>query len=652
MASSDLRDVLDIPDDHAGPRPSKKLKFSAVRPNLKGLAREVHNLGGDNPIAIVPEVTQFKKRRLAIRKPAERWEQRPFRNSGREDPSLILRHWRRIEQKQGGDVHMDGQDDAEKPAEEIEDSAFAKFNVLISIPQYSDDQYQQVLRNTDWSKEETDYLMMLVRDFELRWPLIWDRYEWTPPATNGEAEADGDESKAIIPAIQARSMEDLKARYYEIASKMMAAQKPVQYMTQPEYALHEVMSHFNPQQEKARKEFAINSLARTPEEFREEESLLLEIKRILARNERFNEERTELYNRLDYPRTETDISAFKSSAGLHTLLQNLMTADKTKKRKSLLGVEAQSPAGQATPQTAVAATEAARRESTAAPGHRESNAGIATPSGGNKKGQPLPERRKLNDHEEAIYGVSHFERLGSGPTFRTEKINKLFSHKSNQQQARITNTLGELDVPAKLAMPTAATTHQYELLLGAVNSLLDARKVMDKVLAEVKVEEAKKDERDKVMGITAPDSGKAEKPTADGANDSSANNEAAEAAVEKDEEPSQPAEENQDDDGSDDDEENEDEKGAEEDIDESQADGTNLDQSEEADQEGEENGEEDEDEDQDEDQDEDEEKAQSEDDEAPPEVEKIARVSRAASHKRSASVLSGVSDKSSKRQKK
>ncbi|UKZ46380.1 swr complex subunit [Trichoderma virens] len=524
MTSSDVRDVLNLPDGAAGgPRPSKKQKVTAPRPNLKGLAREVHNLGGDNPIAIVPEVTQFKKRRFVSRKPAARWELRQFTNSGRKDASLVLRHWRRAEEgKESSSAAGEGNVPGSKEEEDIEDSLYAKYNVQVSVPQYNDDQYHQVLENPDWTKEETDYLMELVRDFDIRWPLIWDRYEWSPPATNGEADADGDESKAIVPATRSRSMEDLKARYYEVASRMMAVQKPVQYMTQPEFALHELMAHFNPQQEKLRKDFALNSFGRSREEAREEESLLLEIKRILARSDRFNEERRELYNRLDYPHAEQDINTFKSSAGLQTLLQNLMTADKSKKRKSIMGAEVPTPTGQPTPQQA--APENGRRDSAAASsGPRESNASTAASSAHKKsqsqtqqqlqqqqqaqqqqqqqsQQQQLQERKKLTEHEEIIYGVTHHDRLGSGPTFRTEKINKLFSHKSNQQQLRITNTLNELDVPAKLAMPTAATTHAFEQLLASVNSLLDARKITDKIDAEIKLELAKKAEREKASG--------------------------------------------------------------------------------------------------------------------------------------------------------
>lgn len=522
MSSSDVRDVLNLSEGASGTRPNKKQKLAAPRPNLKGLAREVHNLGGDNPIAIVPEVTQFKKRRFANRKPASRWEMRSFRNSARDDSTLILKHWRRIEEKQENQgspaeelKQETGAQEGQAPAQhEMEDSSFAKFNAQVSVPQYSDDQYAQTLTSDTWTKDETDYLLDLAKAFDLRWPLIWDRYEWTPPATNGEANENGDESKAIVPLpdTQARTMEDLKARYYEVAAKMMAVQKPVQYMTQPEFALHELMAHFNPEQEKMRKNFALNAFTRSREEAREEESLLLEIKRILARSERFNEERRELYSRLDYPHAETDISSFKSSAGLQTLLGTLMSAS-SKKRKTLPGPEGASPSNPAPPQAPV--QDPGRRESTGpSTGNREPPA-TGTPTTASKKGQsqtqqPPAERPKLTEKEEAIYGVTHHDRLGSGPTFRTEKINKLFSHKSNQQQLRINNTLNELDVPSKLAMPTSATTSQYEQLLGAVNSLLEARKVSDKLDGEIKIELAKKAEREKANAPPGSENSKAQ----------------------------------------------------------------------------------------------------------------------------------------------
>ncbi|KAH6690520.1 SWR1-complex protein [Plectosphaerella plurivora] len=533
MASSDLRDVLNL-DAHAGPRPSKKQKTSASRQNLKGLAREVQNLGGDNPIAIVPATSVFKKRRNLNRKPAQKWELKSFHNSARHDEAtLVLRHWRRKTTETAASAPVDGEEGAtaaeattegadgagttQEPAA-LEDSAFAKFDVHVQVPQYTDEQYRSNLASADWTKDETDYLMDLVKEFDLRWPLIWDRYDYMPEAINGEASADGDESKAIIPVPKPRSMEDLKARYYAIAAKMMAAQTPVQYMTKEEYSLHETMANFNPGQEKMRKDFAINALSRTKEEANEEESLLVEVKRIMARNISFNEARHDLYTRLDYPHTDQDMSAFKSSAGLQTLLQNMMAADKNKKRKSLMAADGVSPSQPGQPGSATAPGTAeggvSRRESiAAAPAghHRDSiSSSVAqTPTtekatGGGKKGQQALERRKLSEAEKYIYGVTYHDRLPPGPTFRYERINKLFTSKSGQQQTRMTNVLAELDIPGRLIMPTSAVTSQFEQLLGAINSLIDARKVTDKVDAELKLEAAKKAEREEKLKPKEP----------------------------------------------------------------------------------------------------------------------------------------------------
>lgn len=536
MTSRDVHDVLNLPSDHSGVgRPSKKQKSSTVRPNLKGLAREVQNLSGDNPIAIVPEVSFFKKRRLASRKPATRWELKPFMNSARaDDGALVLRHWKR-KTEDGPPIDGEAQpaeDGAETnrvaKVEKLEDSAFAKYNVKAQIPQYTDDQYHSVLQSSTWTKEETDYLLQLVRDFDLRWAIIWDRYDFQPKV-DGVNGAD----TALVPASKPRTMEDLKARYYEISAKMMAVQTPVQYMTRPEFELYEMIQNFDPEQERKRKQFALNTMARSKDEAREEESLLLEVKRILARTERFNEERRELYNRLDYPATETDINSFKSSAGLQNLLQTLMTSDKAKKQRN----KAMAPGDGASPSSAVppsAVSETAphghnRRESVAASAasaaHRDSDARTpATPAeptpttaANKKKGAPQPERRKLTQQEEQVYGVSYHDRLGSGPTFRYEKINKLYSHKSGQQQLRITNALSELGIPPRLVMPTAQVTAQFELLWSAVTALVDLRKVSDRLDGEIKVEEAKKAERDKARGVVPPSNG--EKENGDGEKD-------------------------------------------------------------------------------------------------------------------------------------
>jgi DNA methyltransferase 1-associated protein 1 len=484
MTSNDVRDMLDLPNT-AGPRPAKKQKTVGPRPNLKGLQREVQSLGGNNPIAIVPEVPLFKKRRLANRKPAAHWELRPFRNSARKD-ELVLRHWRR-KAEPPPTATADGADGelAEVKPVELDDSAFAKFNVQVNLPKFDDEQYEAKLKSEDWTKEETDYLMSLVQDFDLRWPLIWDRYKYDSPTPKPETR---DEDSTMVVEPKGRTMEDLKARYYDIAAKMMAVHRPVHNMSQAEFSLHQLMTSFNPQQERLRKHFAEMSLARSPEERKEEENLLIELKRIMARSERLNEERKELYARLDAPPSTANVGIYTTSPGLSQLLSQLVTANKSKQRRSLIGPEGASPiAGPSGQQSA----SLDRRD----PTNRES---ISGPSGANKKGaHGLAERRKLSPEEEALYGVSHHERLTGGPSFRHDKVTRQISNKSVVQQAKITNTLVELEIPLRMVMPTAEVTSQYEQLLASINILLDTKKVADKLDNEIKAIEMQKVEREK-----------------------------------------------------------------------------------------------------------------------------------------------------------
>ncbi|KAI1171488.1 hypothetical protein F4777DRAFT_50529 [Nemania sp. FL0916] len=516
MASHDVRDVLNLPVDSAGIRPARKQKTGVPRPNLKGLAREVQSLGGDNPIAIVPEISTFKKRRFGSRKPAARWEMSPFRNSGRDDSSLVLRHWKKETDDQSratSQPRSDGQTPAANglevaKADAAEDSLFAKFNVQVDIPQYDDDQYSLNLVRDDWTKDETDYLFRLAAEFDLRWPLIWDRYEYSPPlpeVVKQEKDMDDvDPNTAMIPATTPRTMEDLKQRYYEVAAKMMAVQKPVQYMTQAEFSLHEMMANFSPATELQRKKFAQDALNRSTDEAREEEQLLIEVRRIVARQQRLNLERQDLYRRLDFPPTEQDITSFKSSSGLTTLLQNLATADRSKKRRPLLDTTGGTTPGSAHPSAHPNSTPVSegRRESIAASttgGHRDSIGGGERPERPSKKGgqQQQQERKKLTDQEEKIYGVSHHDRLPSGPTFRYERINKILTTKSNAQHQRITNTLTELDIPTRLNMPTRGVVEAMEKLLSSISILLEIRKLNDKLDGEIRLEQAKGAERKK-----------------------------------------------------------------------------------------------------------------------------------------------------------
>jgi DNA methyltransferase 1-associated protein 1 len=490
MTSNDVRDVLNLPDQ-TGPRPAKKQKITAPRSNLKGLAREVQSLGGDNPIAIVPEISIFKKRRLASRKPAAKWEFKAFTNSARDDPTLVLRHWKRATETgaQTGDAEDGMDEDTPRPEERLDDSMFAKFNVKVRTPEYSDEQYKELLESEEWTRHETDYLVALVQEFDLRWPVIWDRYEYQTPAL---ADENGDGQTVMMKAEpKERTLEELKKRYYHVAAEILKATTPLESMDHVQFDMYEKMRAFNPEQETLRKKYAETAFNRTPEEVKEEENLLLELKRILARAEKMGVERKELYNTLEAPTSQSNMSIYTSSQGLQQLLQQLMLSDKTKKRRSLMGgPDGVSPASASTVQH----SSFDRRDSNM----RES---ISGPSGTNNKKGPNAgqgEHRQLTEAEELLYGVSHpTDRSSSGAIFRHEKLNKLITNKSAAQQLKITNTLGELGIPQRLIMPTAEVGIVWTALLESVLKMLDVRRQVEKAQGEQAILKGLKAEREK-----------------------------------------------------------------------------------------------------------------------------------------------------------
>jgi len=95
---------------------------------------------------------------------------------------LILYHWQREE-----DIKKDYE--------------YAQFNKKINIIEYSEDEYMQFISDLDhsWTKNETDYLWNLCKQFDLRFIIIHDRYD----------------------SGYNRSIEDLKNRYYTVSRKIL-----------------------------------------------------------------------------------------------------------------------------------------------------------------------------------------------------------------------------------------------------------------------------------------------------------------------------------------------------------------------------------------------------------------------------------------------
>nr|KMM73394.1 SWR1-complex protein 4 [Coccidioides posadasii RMSCC 3488] len=500
MAAADIRDMLDLPQE-SQPRPAKKQKVAEPK-RPEGYNRELYALLGDKAPPIALTENKYKgRRKWASKLKVRPWEITSFTNAARTD-DLVLRHWQRKAPPknlapsgepttaEAGDVNSLAERPETKPEEEY---PFAKYNVKPQIPRrYTDAEYDKHLQSDLWSREETDYLMDLVEEFDLRWILIADRYDYQLKVPQSEGS-----STALVAPSKRRTMEEMKSRYYTVAGKMLAIERPLSEMSQSEFTLYETMMKFNPERERQRKELAIVQFDRSKDESQEEGLLLEELKRIVGNEQSFVDERKELYARLEAPISTGNTAMYQSSHGLAQLLQSLLQADKNKKRRSLLGPEqgAPSPAGAA--QSSAQSSRESRPETPAATTSQPvtKKGGAAAPAAAAAAQQPAI--RTLTPSEEAKYGVTRHDRLTSGVQFRNDKAQKLTQAKSNIQSQKIAAALTELDIPPRLFMPTEKVCKEFEKLIHSVNILLDMRKYAEKVEAEIRILEAAKEERER-----------------------------------------------------------------------------------------------------------------------------------------------------------
>ncbi|KAL9104657.1 MAG: hypothetical protein Q9163_000400 [Psora crenata] len=496
MMGSDARDMMGLPT--AGPPKSATPKVS--KPKVKGpsgMAREVLDLNfeGAPPISIV--APKFKEKPKLPFKP-RRWEQTPFRNSARKD-DLILYHWKRegdiattatglpVTPADSNDASEMDTDD--RPVPPMADSVAAKWNVKIEKPEYSDEEYERHLRSDDWSKDETDYLIDLAIEFDLRWIVIADRYDYkSPPAASQEESQDTMAIDRQTPQSRPRTMEDLKARYYTVAARCMTLRTPLSSMSSSEFDTHEKMTKFDPKRESLRKQYAEQLFHRSPEDAHEEELLLKELSRIVLNQEKLFQERKALYERLEAPPTnpaqaQVSTAMYQSSQGLGQLMQSLLQTVKSKdaerkeKRRSALGID----------------TENANSQSGA--DNKGQRSALGSAAGAQDKRQPhtAPQHRPLSHADRVRFGVTYpQERLTSGVQFRHERIVKASQAKSAVQTTRISDALAELGIPARLFMPTLKVVTEYERLVEGVKALVEVRKLREKVDGEIKVWEAQK----------------------------------------------------------------------------------------------------------------------------------------------------------------
>jgi DNA methyltransferase 1-associated protein 1 len=366
-------------------------------------------------------------------------------------------------------------------------SEYAKFNIEVDLPTFTDDEYTAYLASEDWSREETDYLFQMISDYAYRWAVIWDRYDFQPSdkAQEGTENANSEADQALAtmpfapPPKKNRTVEDLKARFYGISAKLMKQRIPEVQMDAEQYSTYEMLSKFDPVMERNRKMLATALMNRSMDEVKEEEFLLTELQRINMAANRLDAEREELRARLDAPQPNQALSAglqaFTSSQSLQTLFQQLFQQDRSKKRASGGGT---GPGRLSLSANDMVHTPGSAQAQLSAANRRQSMAS-----------QPVAQTpvKHLSPHQEHRFNVSTHERLTSGVTFGADKLLKMRQAKSNVQTQKIAAALAELGVPDIVPIPTSKVGEVFESLVSKLGKLLDVRKVREKEEGECRV---------------------------------------------------------------------------------------------------------------------------------------------------------------------
>lgn len=323
----------------------------------------------------------------------------------------------------------------------------------------------------EWTYEETKLLFELCKTFELKWPVVFDRF----PARD-------------------RKLEDLKEQFYRISSLILKDSG-----TGNPHLL-ESLDAFSKLAELDRKQYLENLLKRTPAEIAEEESLVIEARRFELAAKKMLMERSNLLTLLDLPQASQLVLQYQSSQGLTNLYNNLMIMDKQQKKKQLQQRSASinDPVPPAIP---LAASSSFKKDKAFQTHLQQYLSGVLKQqqsSGQHVKGEPNSIQqllaKRLTPKEEEAYGLHYHanERLTPGVMLRSS--HRLPGLQQRQSVFKSINLLlQELDIPTvggttwKPVMPTRKTMAKYDELIRATVALLEVKKGKDKMEAEIEL---------------------------------------------------------------------------------------------------------------------------------------------------------------------
>ncbi|CCF58926.1 hypothetical protein KAFR_0F03300 [Kazachstania africana CBS 2517] len=527
MSSSDIFDVLNIkqksksPIHGSSPLPSAGSSTNLTptgsrvsKPQVTGMQRELYNLLGDNqPPVMVQPSSKFKEKLTSKAKPSP-WTYAEFKPSGKNN--IRLRHW------------VKGSKDLLGP--EPQESDFAKFSVRLSLPEFTEEEYELFMKSgeTKNTEKEANANKLDLQDNAEKPPMsnvseresnVEDEKEKNKEESaveesgteNGEVGNSGKveaeewtyEEVAYLFTLcreydlrwfviddrylfdgKSRPLEDLKAKFYEVSKKYF------KFKDNSDVKLESL--NFSKDKELERKKYLQRLLSRSAAEIAEEEALIIESRKFEMAAKKTLSEREALLRLLDSPISTQNVSQYLSSQGISQLYNNLLS-DRTRKRKNDNGV----PENPWMKQQQHFAQQRQQLQQTQERKNIETHSqdGQASPRKTKKQKQELQTAMKRKseaayaetllkdfsaEERKALGVVTHGEKLSPGVYLRSTRIP---TYKPALQN-RVVATLHELGLPVRPAMPSFEVVQRQEELLKKIVTLLDMKKHIDKLEAE------------------------------------------------------------------------------------------------------------------------------------------------------------------------
>ncbi|CUM55711.1 uncharacterized protein AC631_05004 [Debaryomyces fabryi] len=327
---------------------------------------------------------------------------------------------------------------------------------------------------SEWTYQETKHLFELCNAYELKWPVIYDRFK------NPD-----------------RTLEDIKEQFYRVCAKIIESQ------SNSNPALVENLKAFSKSKEIERKQYLESLLKRTPAEIAEEESLVIEARRFELAAKKMLIERSHLLTLLDSPQTTQSVQQYQSSQGLANLYNNLMIIDKHQKKRQFQQQQRTNNSNShdpIPPPIPIAASSSFKKERNFQTHLQQYLSGFLkqNPSSNDSKQEANAIQqllmKRLTVKEEEAYGLHYHanEKLTPGVILRsTQRLPGLQQRQSVLKS--VNSILQELDIPTaggtswKPVMPTRKTMAKYDELLKSVVALLDVKKGRDKLESEIRL---------------------------------------------------------------------------------------------------------------------------------------------------------------------